>query len=236
MSRAAALLLTAAAMLPTVVHAQALSCAIPDRLPRPHAEGPTPSEPRRVLPIGGYTLALSWTPQICAGDEGRDRDGLQCGRGAMARFGFVLHGLWPDGKGRDWPQYCRPAAILSPQVIRGALCATPSVQLVQHEWAKHGTCTGQRPAAYFARGKALFQAVRYPDMRALAARRDLTVSAFARVFAAADRRLRPDMIKVQTTRQGWLSEVWLCLDTRFAPMRCAGSQQRASAPLRIAMR
>ncbi len=235
MSRMAALALAALAF-PAAAHAQALSCTVPDSLPRPRAEGPTASEPRRLLPIGGYTLALSWNPQTCAGVEGRDGNSLQCGRGAIGRFGFVLHGLWPDGKGPQWPQYCRAAALLKSEEIRPALCATPSVQLLQHEWAKHGTCMSRRPADYFTRSNALFRGIRYPDMRALADRRDLTTGTFARAFASANRRLRPEMVKVQTNRQGWLTEVWLCLDTRFAPTACVATQQRISAPLRIALR
>ncbi len=221
-----------AAGLPAAAHAQAPSCVIPKDLPRPRLEGATQSEPRRNLPIGSYTLALSWSPQHCAGGE----RSLQCGPSAMGRFGFVLHGLWPDGEGKVWPQYCRPASLVPQPILRGALCATPSVQLVQHEWAKHGTCMSRRPEDYFAKSGALYRTIRYPDMASLAQRKGLTVGAFARSFAAANRGMRADMLRVQTSRNGMLSEVWVCLDTRFALSRCPGGQRpdRLTAPVRIA--
>lgn len=215
--------------------AQALQCALPDRLPKIHVEGPDYREPKRLLPTAGYTLALSWTPQYCAGKGGL-REPFRCG--GEGRFGFTLHGLWPDGTGRDWPQYCRPAALLPPAVVRANLCATPSAQLLQHEWAKHGTCMTTRPAEYFDRARALYGRVRYPDMAALAQRRGLRAGAFAAAFAAANRGMRADMMRVTATRDGWLDEVWLCLDKRFAPTRCPanGGGLRSSAPLKVRAR
>ena len=41
---------------------------------------------------------------------------------------------------------------------------TPSVQLLQHEWAKHGTCMATKPETYFAAAKLLFGAIEFPDM------------------------------------------------------------------------
>lgn len=224
---AAALLLSAA---PSAAFAQATHCAVPRELPRPHHDGPTADQPRRVLPIGHYTLALSWSPQYCASA----RDTLQCGR-RNGRFGFTLHGLWPDGKGKAWPQYCRPARLLPDSVVRQNFCATPSPQLIQHEWAKHGTCMTTWPADYFDRARTLYGRVRYPDMAALARREGMTAGAFAAAFAKANPAMRADMMRVTATRNGWLDEVWLCLDTRFRPARCPAHKGglRPSAKLRI---
>src|SRR3546814_12998554 len=61
------------------------------------------------------------------------RSHLQCGSGN--RCGFTLHGLLPDGKTKEWPQYCRPASLLPERVLSQHLCATPDLQLIQHEWA-----------------------------------------------------------------------------------------------------
>ena len=200
---------------PASVGAQALRCAAPTTIERPHVDRATPDQPRRLLPIGGYTLALTWSPQFC---RTHGRDGFQCGGGN--RFGFTLHGLWPDGQGRDWPQYCRPAALLAPPVIRGNLCATPSAQLLQHEWAKHGTCmAGYTPAAYIARSTGLYGRLRYPDLDALS-RAPLTAGKLAREIARVNPGLPANAIRVTTTRDGWLDELWLCLDRRFRYERC----------------
>ena len=65
------------------------------------------------------------------------------------------------------------------------MCATPSAQLIQHEWAKHGTCTGLNPADYFGKSGGLYARLRYPDMNALS-RGPLTVGQFTAAFAAAN--------------------------------------------------
>lgn len=220
-----------ALMSPSALAAQARQCRVPDQIAAPHPEGPSEREPRRILPIGGYTLALIWAPEACHGRSPNIDLAFACGGGN--RFGFTLHGLWPDGEGRDWPQYCAPAPILPEAVIRRHLCVTPSAQLLQHEYAKHGTCMGIAPAAYFARSTGLYGRLRFPDMNALAARRDLTVRQFATAFARVNPGLSADMIRLNVNRRGWLEEVWLCLDTRFAYRTCPVAQGGASATRRI---
>jgi ribonuclease T2 len=222
-----ALLVVGAMAAPLAVQAQALKCSVPDRLPQPRAEGPTPREPRRVLPIGGYTLALTWASQFCHDRASDASAAFQCGSGN--RFGFTLHGLWPDGEGKAWPQYCAPAPVLSPVEVRKNLCATPSVQLLQHEYAKHGTCMGVPASAYFARSAGLYGGLRYPDMDALSRRRGLTAGQFAAAFARANPGMSAGMMRVTANRSGWLDEVWLCLDKRFAYAACP-AHQRGLAP------
>ena len=211
--------------LPAVAEAQALQCNVPAQLPRPDAEGPTGSEPRRLLPIGGYTLSIIWSPEAChgGGDHG---DNLACRAGN--RFGFTLHGLWPDGEGRDWPQYCRPVALLPEPLIRKNLCATPSVQLQQHEYAKHGSCMNLPPENYFARSTGLYAKLRYPDMGALSARHGLTAGQFAAAFARANPGMTADMMRLNVNKRGWLEEVWLCLDARLQYRRCPATQGGAA--------
>lgn len=221
----------AAVVAAPVAHAQAYRCAVPAAIPTPRADGPTTREPKRVVPIGGYTLALTWAPQYCRTNSRDAGAKFQCGVGN--RFGFTLHGLWPDGKGREWPQYCKPAAILSPDVIRRNLCATPSAQLLQHEYAKHGTCMGVAPAQYFARATKLYGDVRYPDMDGLSRRATLTAGQFAAAFARANRGMTPAMLRVTSTRQGWLDEVWICLNQRFAPVACPSHQKGVAASRRL---
>ena len=226
-----ALLLLAA---PAPALAQAAYCSIPQQVPRPRIELPPSNEPRRLLPIAGYTLALSWSPQYCATARGGD-SAFQCGE-RNGKFGFVLHGLWPEGSGRDWPQYCRAADLLPRQVIRQNLCATPSVQLLQHEWAKHGSCMTTRPELYFNLARALYEGIRYPDMAQLARRDTLTVKQFTAAFARANKGLSPGMIRVKTARGGWLSEVSLCMDRAMDYARCPASQRGAPEAARLRIR
>lgn len=106
-------------LMPAGVQAQAISCRIPQRLPSPQPESPGV---RRIVPVGGYTLALSWSPQYCRTRGGDTGNSFQCSGG----FGFVLHGLWPDGRGDMGPQYCRAAGLVPEPVVRETLCVTPS--------------------------------------------------------------------------------------------------------------
>ena len=216
MKLAASIAAIAVVLAPGIASAQALVCTPSANPPRPKPELPSADQPRRVLPIGGYTLAITWGPQFCRNGGFTPAARFQCGSGN--RFGFTLHGLWPDGIDKDWPQYCTTTDLLPPAVIKGMLCSTPSAQLIQHEWAKHGTCMGTTPAAYFARSSAMYAKLRYPDMDALS-RRPLTAGQFAAAFAAANPGIPANAIRV-TAKRGWLDELWLCLDTRFGYTRC----------------
>lgn len=217
-----------AGAVPGIAAAQAYSCSIPSQVARPHPELPSAEQPRRLLPIGGYTLALTWAPEYCHGHARDASAAVECGGGN--RFGFTLHGLWPDGVGRDWPQYCQATPMLPPAVIRQNLCATPSAQLLQHEWAKHGTCmAGETPASYFRRSTALYRQLRYPDMDALSRRPTLTVGALAQAFAAANPGMDADMVRVTVNKRGWLDELWLCLDRSVRYARCRADSGGAPA-------
>ena len=221
---------------PTATQAQALARKAPDRIPVPRLEQPRRGEPARKPPITGYLLAMSWSPQHCADVRNpRDaRDRFQCA-GKNGRFGWVLHGLWPETDSRDYPQWCRPAKIVPQPVLRQHLCMTPSAQLLQHEWAKHGTCMSPHPAAYFRSAAILFRAVRFPDMAALAAR-PRTAGDIRRAFAAANRGVSEPMIAVSIDRQGWLDEVRLCLGPRMRPQRCKPFQAGARDPRPVRVR
>ncbi len=213
-----------------VAHAQAYSCTPPSGPQSVRPELATPDQPRRDIPIGSYTLAITWAPQYCHDNGDRPGAAFQCG--SANRFGFTLHGLWPDGVGKTWPQYCRIAMTVPQPVIRNQLCATPSAQLIQHEWAKHGTCMpGYQPARYFAQSTALYAKLRYPDMDTLS-RGPLTAGRFAEAMAAANPGLRATMMRVTANKQGWLDEVWICLDKRFryktCPLHAGGLPARAT--------
>lgn len=217
---------------PGVASAQAYRCAVPDAAAlsvRPDL--PSEKEPQRLLPIGHYTLAISWSPQYCRKPDAAMRSRFQCG--GANRFGFVLHGLWPDGVGKEWPQYCTATALLSEKTLRANMCATPSAQLLQHEWAKHGTCmAGETPDTYFRRATTLFGKLRYPDMVALS-RQPLSAGKLATAIARVNPGMRADMMKITTDRQGWLDEVWICMDKRFRYARCPAHQGGVKTTARV---
>ncbi|MPT47401.1 MAG: ribonuclease T [Sphingobium sp.] len=224
-----------AAMPASAIAAEAMSCQLPTTLSTPHISPAQPTEVRK-MPIGGYTLALSWSPQYCAEQQGGG--GTQCNK-RYGRFGFVLHGLWPEGKnGQGWPQYCSQASLVPQAVLKANFCSMPSVQLMQHQWTKHGTCMARRPEEYFSRARGLYQRIHFPAMDEMARRRDLKAGDLLNSFVRANEGLSADTVRIRTNRSGYLDEIWICLDTAFRPVRCPASKKglRLSAPLRIRQR
>ena len=198
------------------------SCSLPSVIPPAHQE--KPGETRQV-PIGGYLLTFTWTPEECfklkrlpadASDPTRNTD-MQCGK--TNHFGFVLHGLWPEGQDKDWPQYCKPVATVSAATVRSQLCRTPSVWLVEHEWEKHGSCGWATPEAYFGQSAKLMDKIRLPDMGGLS-RGQVNASAVRAAFTAANPSLPHDAIGIAANKGGWFEEVRLCLDTAFKYHKC----------------
>ncbi len=220
-------------VLPGVALAQTNQCRLPARLDVPDIRQPD-KEPSRTVPVAGYTLALSWSPQFCRSHP----DDGQCDP-ANGRFGFILHGLWPEGAGSNYPQWCVASPAPIPDAVaRMQFCTQPSTKLMAHEWAKHGTCATRDPADYFAASRKLFASVRFPDMVALS-RRPIDVGGFKRLMSAANPRLMPSAITVSTDRNGdWLREVRICLTRAMRPEPCPRGRGRGGgapdgAPLRI---
>lgn len=197
---------------------QAWQCRAPAKLSRPAPELPPPGEYARRTPVKGYTLALSWSREYCKGRESEPKMRLQCS-GAIGDFGFVLHGLWPETNGPNYPQWCRKSPLLSPKVIAQNICMTPDVQLLQHEWVKHGTCMARSPEAYFGAAKLMFEAVQYPDMDRLS-RKPLTAAGLADAIADINEGLPANAVRVKANERGWLQEVRICLGKDMRPRRC----------------
>lgn len=217
-------------LLGLLLAATAPSCPLPANLPRPRPDLASAEQPSRPGKAASYTLSLIWGPEACFSRRGHGPGDLQC-TSDWNRSHFTLHGLWPDGAAKgQWPQYCRPVALLTDAQLRAGLCATPSVQLLQHEWAKHGSCAFADPAAYFAEEGRLFRTLKFPRMADLAQRRDLTARDVEAAFAAANPGMTADMVRLNVNKKGWLEEVWLCLgaDRRFA--RCGPGQSDGAAP------
>jgi ribonuclease T2 len=100
----------------------AASCHLPAALPAPEMEHVRPDEVVADRPILFHMLAVTWMPETCrTGGDGQGE--LAC---ETNRFGWTLHGLWPNSDGRPYPRYCRAATRVAPQTIRAELCRTPS--------------------------------------------------------------------------------------------------------------
>ncbi len=215
---------------PTIANAQSYQCSAPTGLSAPAQSKPA-RETRRVTPIAGYSLALSWSPEFCRTRKDSARHKTQCG-GVDGSFGFILHGLWPDARGPDYPRWCRATRPLPPPVVRRNFCMMPSARLMAREWAKHGTCMAQRPETYFRVSRIMFDEVRFHDMDRVS-RQKLTAGQFRNAFAAANEGLGPEMMRLKINRRGWLQEVRLCLARNFRPRRCPAHMQAVQDSLEV---
>ncbi|MFX7094745.1 hypothetical protein ABTI17_19825, partial [Acinetobacter baumannii] len=86
-------------LMPVAAQAQVLACKVPETVPVPHPDLPTAEQPRRIVPIGSSTLAITWAPEYCQRAKTEQQAIFECTSGN--RFGFALHGLWPDGEGPE---------------------------------------------------------------------------------------------------------------------------------------
>jgi ribonuclease T2 len=208
--------------------AQAYQCSPPDRIEALRLV--TPDGPTRRVPIGRYTLAASWSPEFCRDD----RASMQCS-GRNGRFGFVLHGLWPEARFGAPPQWCSLTPRPSPELIRRNLCLTPVPWLLEHEWVKHGSCITRTPEAYYRTAAILWRSLRWPDADRLSRKPGLTVGDLREAFALANPAWRRDQVGVVMSRNGWLRELRLCYGRDFMPRRCPrGALGPAdAAPLKI---
>lgn len=202
---------------PTLEAAQA--CVLPERIDAPEMERVRLDEVVAGRTILFHMLAVTWMPETCrAGGDGQGD--LACNSGN--RFGWTLHGLWPNADGKPYPRFCRPATQVSEATIRANLCRTPSVDLVQHEWAAHGVCGWETPEAYFAQAAALYDGLKRPDPTALAApgARGPTAGRLRDAFAAANPGLPRDAVYISVASGNRLREVRICHDLAFRAAAC----------------
>jgi len=222
----------ALAMAPGAALAQAYQCRVPERppaIPAVERDGPV-----RQAPITGYTLALSWSPEYCRGRAAQAGARFQCS-GQGGRFGFVVHGLWPEGRGGNWPQWCPARQPLTARELARNMCMTPSAALIAHEWAKHGACMTRRPEAYFKAARILWNSLRWPDFDRIARDEDLTAGEVRQAFAEANRRWEPAHVGLVLNERGWLQQMRLCYGTDFLPAACDARRfgPADSAPVKI---
>jgi len=230
--RLAAALSAVLALAPGAAMAQAYQCRVPQgplSVPSVERDGPV-----RRAPVRGYTLALSWSPEYCRFRQDRAADRRQCS-GRSGRFGFVVHGLWPEGRGAAWPQWCPTSRRLGSRELARNLCMTPSAALLAHEWAKHGACMTRTPGSYFKVTRILWSSLRWPDFDRVGRDDALTAGKVRQAFADANRYWEPEHVGLVVNERGWLEEMRLCYGKDFMPARCDARRfgPADSAPVKI---
>jgi ribonuclease T2 len=171
-----------------------------------------------------YMLSLSWSPAYCLSSPGA----AECN--GPRRFGFIVHGLWPQYE-RGWPQNCDVRGAVPEDVVRGISDLMPARGLIYHEWSAHGTCSGLSPAEFFALVRRAASSVAIPLELANPTRAtEEPPAAIVAAFQHANPRIRAQSIVVTCTGQGAprLREVRICLDRDLAPRACSDDAIRGA--------
>jgi len=171
-----------------------------------------------------YLLSLSWSPAFCASSPGSE----ECN--GPRRFGFIVHGLWPQNE-RGWPEHCDFPREVPDEVVSGIADLMPARKLVYHEWSTHGTCAGLEPPDYFALVRRAYRSVAIPSQFANPTQAlDESPAAIVGAFLAANPRFPAQSIAVTCSGQGAprLREVHVCLDRDLAPRNCSADALRGA--------
>lgn len=161
-----------------------------------------------------YLLSLSWSPSYCLVHP---KDRHQCqGRG----FGFVLHGLWPQFNAGGDPRACASNVDLDRDALAVGRTLYPSPALMEHEWQRHGTCSGLAPADYFRTADKALAVLHIPAMlQAPRADQRWSRQQILAAFQGANPALPPHAMAVACSG-GELSEVRVCLTQNLLLRPC----------------
>jgi ribonuclease T2 len=161
-----------------------------------------------------YLVSLSWSPAYCSTHP---QDKNQCGgRG----FGFILHGLWPQKSSGGWPENCPATSEPSRAVIQKTMAFMPSEKLINHEWTKHGTCSGLTGDQYLELADKAYSAIKIPAaFQTPGASTDMLASQIIAAFVQENAGLPEDSLSVKCSK-GELEEVRVCVDTQLKPKAC----------------
>ncbi len=171
-----------------------------------------------------YVLSLSWSPQHCATNGASSP--RQCGAGR--RYGFIVHGLWPQYERSGYPAYCRAGAGPSRDTIDRIIDVMPSEGLIRHEWSKHGACSGLPASRYFDITAQAFSRIAMPEFyRRPTGTLSRSVAQLKNELVAANPSLPATAISVVCSGQ-YLREVRICLEKSLQPRACAPDVARSN--------
>jgi len=179
-----------------------------------------------------YALSLSWAPEYCTQPGVAAGATLECAKGRD--IGFVVHGLWPEVNEGKAPESCGPAKAVAKAVTKFILPYMPGKDLIQQDWATHGTCTGLTPSDYFATVLQARSTVQIPiEITSIEEPvRESPADIEAR-FTASNPAFPMGSFRA-VCRNGALAEVRVCFDKDLKPRMCApGAGDCASTSVTI---
>ncbi|HYX52366.1 MAG TPA: hypothetical protein VE783_02880 [Candidatus Limnocylindrales bacterium] len=172
-----------------------------------------------------YLLSLSWAPNYCA-EHPTDHSG-ECRTGNHTAI--VLHGLWPQSNSGQPPLSCAPASPVASDVVRRMQDYYPRAALIQHEWEKHGTCSGLSAQDYFANAERAFKKLEVPPKyRNLTAQKQVPREQLEADFASANRASAAAFRL--SCHTGELVAVEVCLNKQLDFQACTQSVRECPSP------
>lgn len=182
------------------------------------------TEPNQQGNFDYYLLSLSWAPNYCA-DHPNDNSN-ECKTGNHKSF--VLHGLWPQSNEGQPPMNCQTASPVASDLVRHMLEYFPSRGMIQHEWEKHGTCSGLSSQEYFAKVEQAFKSVQPPEqLKNLTSDKSLAPKDIDQSFADANH-APADAFRISCHAQE-LVGVEVCMSKDLKIQSCARSLRECPA-------
>ena len=173
--------------------------------------GTLPAQAAQALPFDYWLLALSWSPQYCRDNVGA----AQC----RQSYAFVVHGLWPQNE-VGYPKDCGQIDEVSRTWVERMLPLMPSRKLIQHEWRKHGACSGMSMDDYFMTVERADRRVVIPELYKEPTKYiSTTAKEIQDNFLADNPGLTAEAIALQCAGR-YLKEVRICYDKNFQFRRC----------------
>jgi len=162
-----------------------------------------------------YLLSLSWSPEHCSSTHDTS---MQCT--GPRKFGFVVHGLWPNANNGNHPQNCAGPPYDPSFATKDLLDVMPSTDLIMHEWEKHGTCSGLAPKDYFAKILDAFALITVPaEFKGPDHQVEIAPADLRQKFASANADFPLSSFAVSDNGR-FLQEMRVCLTKEFKAMAC----------------
>jgi len=172
-----------------------------------------------------YLLSLSWSPAFCLDSPGS----AECN--GPRRYGFIVHGLWPENERNRGPEHCDVHRDVPDDVVAGLADIMPARGLVYHEWSAHGTCSGLEPGEFFGLVRRAYAHLTMPAEFVRPGQPiQQSTDAILGDFLRANRDMRRDEMFLTCSRQSVprLRELRICLDRSLAPRTCSEDALRGA--------
>jgi ribonuclease T2 len=161
-----------------------------------------------------YLLTLSWSPEFCHGHP----NAPECG----GHHGFMVHGLWPQYSNGTWPAGCQTSQPAPTDTSPVANIMPPDI--IEHEWEKHGTCSGLSGNDYFALIRKVFDSIQIPSQFASPTSSfTMRPGALKNDFEKSNPGLSDQDMAIQLKSRRYLNAVEICLTKDNSPKPTACS-------------